>query len=606
MSQSDKVPNISGPVTPQEAQKNAPVDPDKFKRLLKVEESDETQKRHKRNLKKQEEGDEEEGVEGPTPQAGVFQDLLQASKKSSIYEVSEPLSLPKLAAQQPQAQPPTTQKPLAAQQALNMQQQINQVPQESTGEFFFTPSLGTTAQAPLSDEVPQEVVPTNLQSKVTTTPPVEVTTAEPTSSNLPTPSTSIEITPPSIPTITGQETTSTTPPTTSIKPSSVTTEKEALKPPVEEKKKPTLPKEIMAPMPAQKGLKKETVIEKEKKPILDLKIATDKKIPIPKEEIVPDEVSKKPPLEEKTLSKPIEEPSPKKELEPKSLAQVKKVDIALEKKPATPPALIKEAETKKAPLKEEPLIAKQLPQETIGTKKEIEKPKEPLSTTEEIPPITIGSKETIKETKPAFSGMESLLKKISHKETPLKVQKAKSIEEMPFPASGIIEEKEMKLTEAESTKVKASEKSKEKEAIEENTSMPLVAPLVEVTPTSQEAFVYSRLNPEVFEIFQKMVGMLTIQKDTGVSTTTVTINKPGSIFNEGKLVLEHYDTAPHAFNVQFMGQDKAVSLFNDNLTDLIAAIQHAKLSYQVNIRRAVLAPRYRVETKEDLTKETKK
>ena len=51
-----KFPISMGHLLLRKAQKNAPVDPEKFKRLLKVEESDEAQKRNKRNLKKQEEG----------------------------------------------------------------------------------------------------------------------------------------------------------------------------------------------------------------------------------------------------------------------------------------------------------------------------------------------------------------------------------------------------------------------------------------------------------------------------------------------------------------------------------------------------------------------
>ena len=42
---------------------------------------------------------------------------------------------------------------------------------------------------------------------------------------------------------------------------------------------------------------------------------------------------------------------------------------------------------------------------------------------------------------------------------------------------------------------------------------------------------FSNMPKDVFDVFEKMVGMMTVQKDSGKSVTTITLNMPNSVFN---------------------------------------------------------------------------
>ena len=60
--------NANQPVPHEPEKDEAKVDPEKFKKVMKIDESDQAQKRNKRNLKREEEeGDEEGAIEEPAP-----------------------------------------------------------------------------------------------------------------------------------------------------------------------------------------------------------------------------------------------------------------------------------------------------------------------------------------------------------------------------------------------------------------------------------------------------------------------------------------------------------------------------------------------------------
>ncbi len=106
--------------------------------------------------------------------------------------------------------------------------------------------------------------------------------------------------------------------------------------------------------------------------------------------------------------------------------------------------------------------------------------------------------------------------------------------------------------------------------------------------SAAQAPAYTRLPSETFELFQKMVGLMTIEQTKGISKTTVTLNMPGSVFDKCQIQIDHYDTAPHSFNVQLFGNAQAVAHFNTNLNDLAAAFQQSRLPFEVNLQRPSL------------------
>lgn len=112
---------------------------------------------------------------------------------------------------------------------------------------------------------------------------------------------------------------------------------------------------------------------------------------------------------------------------------------------------------------------------------------------------------------------------------------------------------------------------------------------------------FSNIPKDVFELFQKMVGLMTLEKNNGKTTTTITLNMPNSIFNGGELVLDHYDTAPHAYNVQFLGDPEAVAKFAQNMKGLNNAITEAKLNFSINVLSPKLSKNYtnRIESSDE-------
>ncbi|MEM7174882.1 MAG: hypothetical protein AAF443_02995 [Chlamydiota bacterium] len=127
------------------------------------------------------------------------------------------------------------------------------------------------------------------------------------------------------------------------------------------------------------------------------------------------------------------------------------------------------------------------------------------------------------------------------------------------------------------------------EADEGNAGIPLPA-LTETLPPVQPADgpAYSKLSPEVYELFEKVGGVMMVQNDGGITTTTVTLNMPDTVFNDAQIVLDKYSTAPHAFNLQLIGSPEAVQAFSDNIDQLSQAFKDAQYNFEVNILSPIL------------------
>lgn len=107
-------------------------------------------------------------------------------------------------------------------------------------------------------------------------------------------------------------------------------------------------------------------------------------------------------------------------------------------------------------------------------------------------------------------------------------------------------------------------------------TMPPITPS-ETTPS------YAKLSPEVYELFEKMGGVMMIQQNQGITTTTMTINLPNSVFNGTEIILNQYSTAPHSYNIQLIGSSEAVKVFTANLSKLENAFKAAHYNFEVNL-----------------------
>ena len=106
-----------------------------------------------------------------------------------------------------------------------------------------------------------------------------------------------------------------------------------------------------------------------------------------------------------------------------------------------------------------------------------------------------------------------------------------------------------------------------------------IAPVAETQATPS----YTRLTPEVHELFEKMGGVMVVQLDKGVTTTTMNINMPNSVFNGTQVILDQYSSAPHAYNLQLIGSPEAVKLFTSNMGQLENSFKQANFNFEVNI-----------------------
>ncbi|MBS0586042.1 MAG: hypothetical protein JSR76_07085 [Verrucomicrobia bacterium] len=141
----------------------------------------------------------------------------------------------------------------------------------------------------------------------------------------------------------------------------------------------------------------------------------------------------------------------------------------------------------------------------------------------------------------------------------------------------------------EAKKIKTHELHKEKE--EPPLQTPLTGPDTLFALNKADAIPipsYTMLPSHVFELFERMVGYMTIEQNKGVSETTIKLSMPGSVFHNCELVIQHYDTAPSSFNVQLLGTPQAVTIFRDNLQDLATAFKQSNLPYHVNLKNPIL------------------
>ncbi|MCH9631218.1 MAG: hypothetical protein S4CHLAM37_12400 [Chlamydiia bacterium] len=125
------------------------------------------------------------------------------------------------------------------------------------------------------------------------------------------------------------------------------------------------------------------------------------------------------------------------------------------------------------------------------------------------------------------------------------------------------------------------------------------APFQEGAQQMPETPAYTNLNPQVYELFERMVGSMMIQvHDKGHEQTTVTINMKGSVFDGSKIVLDRYASAPNSFNIEIATSPKGQAMLMDNMNLLTQSFQQADLNFEVNQLRPVLLSSY----KEDFTR----
>ena len=187
--------------------------------------------------------------------------------------------------------------------------------------------------------------------------------------------------------------------------------------------------------------------------------------------------------------------------------------------------------------------------------------------------ITAPELEGVKPSKVESKGFFEQLKKEEKAEEEAELQGAAPAPPPP-PAAPIPE-----LKKEEKVEEKGLEMGGMPAALGEMPGPPVLPPAPETLPA------YANLHPQVMEIFDRMVGVMTVMTMSGMTETTITLNAPqfaSSVFFGSQIIIREFSTAPRAFNIQLNGTPQAVALFQGNIDDLMAAFSAGNYNFRVN------------------------
>ena len=235
--------------------------------------------------------------------------------------------------------------------------------------------------------------------------------------------------------------------------------------------------------------------------------------------------------------------------------------------------------------------------------KEIEKPKSIAKETSKKEPSAPGARISPEKKEDA----EKLLKEIAPEmpiqpQKPIEPTKLESKEDKKekgsiTPSSSLTAVKQEKSPKDNEQKQKEDQEDKSKEG---QGVAKIEAPAQTLqAPQQTQAPAYANLSPQLFELFERMIGLITVEQLKGVTQTTVTINMKNSVFDGAQIILDHYSTAPSAFNVTIAANPQAQELLTTNIQNMAASFEASKLSFQVNLKKPILLDEYQALRKKE-------
>ncbi len=96
---------------------------------------------------------------------------------------------------------------------------------------------------------------------------------------------------------------------------------------------------------------------------------------------------------------------------------------------------------------------------------------------------------------------------------------------------------------------------------------------------------YARLHPQVQDLFDRMMGLMTVMNLSGITTTTITLNArqfASSVFFGAQIIIREFSTAPKAFNIELSGSPQAMELLQGQTGGMMAAFQAGNYGFRVN------------------------
>lgn len=212
----------------------------------------------------------------------------------------------------------------------------------------------------------------------------------------------------------------------------------------------------------------------------------------------------------------------------------------------------------------------------------------------------------LKETEKAIKG-ETIDRK-DQKEALMQERGEQQEEAQPLPAgpliAGTAAEKKQGREEKRVEEVAASG------GVQPTSQEALPAAIQPTTPTAPASYAY--LHPQVLDLFERMVGVMTVMSNAGITETTVTLSSPqyqNSVFFGAQIIIKEYETAQKSYNIQLIGSPQGVALFDANVDDLMAAFQGAqggRYNFRVNrIETAIASEKPLFHRKEAVGKDKK-
>ncbi|NGX59413.1 MAG: hypothetical protein KR126chlam3_00564 [Chlamydiae bacterium] len=238
--------------------------------------------------------------------------------------------------------------------------------------------------------------------------------------------------------------------------------------------------------------------------------------------------------------------------------------------------------------------AKQAPQKKPAIKKEKAEKKKAVAKKEPAPKLEKGKKAEAPPTPPLEKAAETLAKE------PAQMPKAEEKIEKP-------EKKEEALQAAPPPPEplpkgawEATKEAEKKEKVEKGQAKPpptttLPTGLTAKAPPAAAAAAaptppplaapFAHLSAPVQQLFERMVGVMTVLHETGISQTTLSLDNPQfehSVFYGAQIVITEFSTAPKTFNIELLGNQQAVDLMSANAEELVAAFQAGNYNFKVN------------------------
>jgi len=162
---------------------------------------------------------------------------------------------------------------------------------------------------------------------------------------------------------------------------------------------------------------------------------------------------------------------------------------------------------------------------------------------------------------------------------------------------------------AKEKKKPEEKKSPPKETSQHGEQIQELAP--QVVGEGMEVSEVTELSLEMASLVEEMADYVKIESENGVSKTTVKVGMAGTALEGSMIELDHYDTAPHSFNLQLSGTPEAQELFLTHMGALQASLSahEALKGFQIHILQPVLSEKSelfnRGRTKEEKKKAAK-